>query len=381
MGAAAHLRIATLNTWGAPYARHRRARMQAIAGQLLAMTLDAVCLQEIFLPQDRRMLMEATAEAYPHQVYFASSAIGSGLLILSRYPVQRQAFHRYSLAGKPQRLQHGDYYVQKGIGLAVLETPLGSLALFNTHTHAQYLPDEDNEYAAFTGGNLYEAAQFIQAQALGLPVVLCGDLNVTPNQVGYALLSKVYGLVDAYAALHPGEMGYTFRRDNPYVGGNVDQRLDYVFLRDVQAESTDIAFDERLIGECGALALSDHVGLVAELRLGETARPLPDSAPLEALLAQVVLAQAQAEAAYYSALDRALLGVGLALDAWVTARPVWERLGRWGRLGRRGWTILSLAYGLLSLGQARFIDQPLSQTFSILEGRLREELVTNFTKP
>ena len=47
-------------------------------------------------------------------------------------------FHGYAVAGDPSKLTHGDYYAGKGIGHAILQTSEGQVAVFNTHTCANY---------------------------------------------------------------------------------------------------------------------------------------------------------------------------------------------------------------------------------------------------
>ena len=47
-------------------------------------------------------------------------------------------FHGYAVAGDPSKLTHGDYYAGKGIGHAILQTSEGLVAVFNTHTCANY---------------------------------------------------------------------------------------------------------------------------------------------------------------------------------------------------------------------------------------------------
>ena len=85
------LRVLTFNTWGVPFfSRDRAARMRAIGRALAGMDVDVVGLQEVFYEKDRRLIARAAAEGgllYSH--YFQSGLMGSGLLTLSRYPIER----------------------------------------------------------------------------------------------------------------------------------------------------------------------------------------------------------------------------------------------------------------------------------------------------
>jgi hypothetical protein len=107
--------------------------MERIAGRLG--DFDVVCLQEVWVRTDRTLLVEAAAAAgLPHWRSFVSGrrlssvslllgldecvgdgskksgfGIGSGLLILSRYPIIRSTFRLFRLCGKVQRFyQHGE---------------------------------------------------------------------------------------------------------------------------------------------------------------------------------------------------------------------------------------------------------------------------------
>ena len=52
---------------------------------------------------------------YSH--YFYSGIYGSGLCILSKYPIVMAMFHSWAVNGYVHRIQHGDYFGGKGVGL------------------------------------------------------------------------------------------------------------------------------------------------------------------------------------------------------------------------------------------------------------------------
>lgn len=254
------MQLLSLNVWGAPWAKHRTARLTAIVERLQALQPDVIALQEVYLPQDRSFLREHLSE-WEHQHYFASALVGSGLLTLSRYPIVEAAFHRFRLGGKPEAVTRGDYYAGKGIGLTRLHTPHGTIDVYNCHTHAQYDPANDNEYAVYNETNLYEAAQFINHYSSEHPAVLCGDLNTRPEQFGYRIISELAALSDA-AMADDNVPADTFSLDNPYVT-SFNQRLDYIFTRHMSVDTITVTFDESLNG--AAAAYSDHYALLATL--------------------------------------------------------------------------------------------------------------------
>lgn len=255
------LSIYTLNTWFPPYSRHRAARARAISQEILRLTPDVVCLQELFLSEPRQIVTSALAAAYPYRRYFESGWIGSGLFIASRLPVVYSAFERYRLGGKPEDIKHGDYYAGKGISMIRVRLNDTDIDIYNTHTHAQYEPANDNEYAFFNLSNLWQAVRFIKRVSGDNRRILVGDLNSRPDQLGYRVMCQIALLQDAFTALHPDQSGYTFRASNPYASGP-NQRLDYV-LHSSGLIPTDCTVLSSDVPADGALALSDHDALIA----------------------------------------------------------------------------------------------------------------------
>lgn len=158
------------------------------------------CRPQVWVARDAERLRQAGAEggALPHSFHYQSGALGSGLLLLSRYPItevgalgagtvwfscnrwlkgQRAmapslptrgctkrpglllvvpaclpshpaslacrrpaalqvAFHPYSARGDPAAVLQGDFLVGKGVGWAALATPAGTLSVFCTHLSA-----------------------------------------------------------------------------------------------------------------------------------------------------------------------------------------------------------------------------------------------------
>lgn len=346
------LRLLTLNVWGAPYAQHRAARMLAISEKIHEFSPDILCFQETYLSDDRRILQENLSD-FKYQYYFSSGLLGSGLLTVSRYPITQTAFHRFTLGGKPEDIQRGDYYVGKGIGLTRIQTPTGILDVYNIHPHAQYQHTPDNEYAVYTNSNLYEAAQFIHAHSPVNPVILAGDYNTQPHQTGYQLVTTLAQILDVYHYLHPDSPGLTFAPENPYVQ-SPPQRLDYVMVK----SGTKLGFDllnadvvmTELLHQREAKTYSDHYGVLAELEIvdrpaaavnhadGETTRRvLADLAKqLENALTQTLLSAD-------SHTEKAIFGFASLLDAGFTVRLFLGWFSAWHKI-RNLLLFLSLLY-------------------------------------
>ena len=349
------MKILTLNIWGAPYAQHIMARIDAISTRIQHDQPDIILLQEVFLPAQVKALRESLQADWRYQHHFASGVIGSGLLTLSRYPIVDSAFHRFRLGGKPERLMQGDYYAGKGIGMVRLETPQGALAVFNCHTHAQYdYWNNDNEYAVYTETNLYEATRFITTQSGDVPVVLGGDLNVNPTQPGYDLICTVGRLVDVYHHVH-GIHATTFSTENPYTKHD-DQCLDYIMGRGIVVDDIAVTMTETL-SDGSARAYSDHYGLLASVHIelgAGIAPPLTNMTPvLSRLQERVRVALAEAENERNSHYERAVVALLGLIDMYV----ITGLIGRWfahlARLLRRVVPALIIAYAVIEWIQGR----------------------------
>jgi hypothetical protein len=93
------LRVATLNVWAIPLLSERiGSRMREIGRRLAALELDAIAFQEVWTPGARRRLVEAGREAGLGYAWHRNRLIlGSGLLVLSRLPIEGADFDRFTL--------------------------------------------------------------------------------------------------------------------------------------------------------------------------------------------------------------------------------------------------------------------------------------------
>jgi sphingomyelin phosphodiesterase 2 len=255
------MRIITLNIWGAPYARDHSARLKAITDRIHLLQPDFVCLQEVYLQNQRTHLWQHLSQDLPHSHYFPSGMLGSGLMTFSRHPIIDTSFHAFRLRGKPEKAHHGDYYAAKGIGRIRIQSPHGTLDIYNIHTHAQYQPENDNEYAIFTNTNLYEAARFIRSQSSNQPWLLCGDFNTRPDQLGYTLIRQLTGADDLYLNHHQNHP-ITFASANPYTTSQ-DQCLDYIMASAITVSTITLEFTTH---PQSVPAYSDHYGLIADFQ-------------------------------------------------------------------------------------------------------------------
>ena len=123
--------------------------------------------------------------------------------------------------------------------------------LFNTHLPYR----EQDEAARLKGANAI--AQCLAALPAGVPVVLTGDFNTTPDSEVHAVLTKT--LQDAWTTASRVEGS-----DATFHGftGNADKRIDWIFVKGLQVDAAT-----SVTTRWGGRYPSDHFPLVVTLRL------------------------------------------------------------------------------------------------------------------
>lgn len=289
------IRVLTLNVWGLYFLPHIETRIQAICDRIG--DFDVVALQEVWHSRERDVLREAgrkTGLCYAH--YFACGvglpfwpgSHGTGLLILSRLPIDDVIWKRFLVNGKPYKLHHSDYLAGRGVGLIRLRSPCGPIDVYVTHLHAMYVNSpEHDEYQAHRVGQAFEAAQFIRATARAPLVIVMGDFNSWPNSIPMQLMRQFVRLQDAWLVCNPENMeldlpnaGCTFGtedNDFSYHKGVAPQRLDYILYLKLDGPSRSSAVDWSLSScslfidylivtnssKSSKIPLSDHWGVEA----------------------------------------------------------------------------------------------------------------------
>uniref|UniRef100_A0A8C6Z0Z7 Sphingomyelin phosphodiesterase 2 n=1 Tax=Nothoprocta perdicaria TaxID=30464 RepID=A0A8C6Z0Z7_NOTPE len=194
------LRVFNLNCWGIRYlSKRRQERVRLLGDTLRREPFDLVLLQEVWSEQDYALLQEKLGKCCPFSHYFRSGVIGSGLCVFSKFPILDTFLHQYSLNGYPYMLWHGDWFCGKSVGLVVLQIDGIVFNVYVTHLHAEYCRDKDT-YLPHRLVQTWELAQFIRHTSQAADVVLLGgDLNTQPQDLGMRLLRGCTGLRDAFA--------------------------------------------------------------------------------------------------------------------------------------------------------------------------------------
>ncbi|KAI1212715.1 Endonuclease/exonuclease/phosphatase [Annulohypoxylon truncatum] len=189
--------VLTLNCWGIPYVSQARIyRLEEIGRHIVKADPQPhiVGLQECFSRKDFERIQQETRSILPYSKQYFAGPLGTGLVLLSRWPIEETSMTRYPLNGSPTALFHGDWYAGKGVAYARIrygKEPDNVIDIFNTHLHAYY---PGNEYVCHRVSQAWELAKLLQdasrrrhGRAL---VILLGDLNADPTSLPYHILKS-----------------------------------------------------------------------------------------------------------------------------------------------------------------------------------------------
>lgn len=278
------LRVLTLNCWALPQpwpigSKDRHYRIQKLIEALSKDEYDIVALQEIWGERDYARISSAIKGSYPYSFYFHSGFTGSGVCVFTRFPIVSTIMHRYSLNGFAHHIHRGDWFGGKVVGMVELEVESFRVNFYTTHLHAEYNRENDL-YLPHRLSQAFELAQFVKHTSYSADVViLTGDFNLEPVDLGYRVIVNFARLKDAWFCRpnkDDNDDGMTCDRpDNCYTapirellqsGG---KRLDYIMYKSVKATLELKACTNRLNKIPGDknLNYSDHIAVYAEFTL------------------------------------------------------------------------------------------------------------------
>ena len=264
------MRLATWNTWWcfASWEQRQAGIDRAVADS----EAEVVLLQETWPDQAERIARHCGLAV----VDFAGGPFDPPVLdtVAADHPfgnaILAEPGRARALGRCPLATSDDDAAPRSGVG-AVVEVDGGTVTVVSTHLNH-----------LFDGGpirvtQLEALGRWLDAEAPAGPIVLGGDLNLTPSSQEYGeAIAGRWG--DAWTLAHPDDHGATMAADNPRLGDTswmADRnrpgdppgvRLDYLLLRDPAAVS--VRSIDRFGGEEHGWP-SDHLGLVADLALPE----------------------------------------------------------------------------------------------------------------
>ncbi|KAK3942140.1 putative inositol phosphosphingolipids phospholipase [Diplogelasinospora grovesii] len=202
--------IVTLNCWGLKYiSKYRRERLSEIGKQLAVADPQPhiVALQECWTQEDYQNIRRETRLVLPYGKFYFSGALGGGLAILSRWPIEESTMFRYPLNGRPTAFWRGDWYVGKGVACAKIRYgpgPKHVIEVFNTHTHAPYESGPNDSYLCHRTAQAWEISKLLRGAAeRGHLVIGLGDFNMIPLSLEHRLITTHSPVRDTWRVLHP----------------------------------------------------------------------------------------------------------------------------------------------------------------------------------
>ncbi|KAJ8265761.1 hypothetical protein COCON_G00148600 [Conger conger] len=281
-GQPAKLRIFSLNCWGIRYLSQHCVQRYEMIGELLSREEhDLALLQEVWSEKDFLFLKKTLASTHPHSHYFKSGVIGSGLAVFSRHRIHDAFLYRFSLNGYPYMLHHGDWFGGKAVGMVIVNICGLTAHVYVTHLHAEYCREKDG-YLPHRVVQAWELQQFVRHTSRGADVVILGgDLNMHPQDLGNRLVRAYTGLRDCYTdtdKFDGCDEGVTLIADNPFTNKKElipfekGIRIDYILFK---GSKTVRVKCESLTTTKGSFPgkpfpFSDHEALSAELLVERT---------------------------------------------------------------------------------------------------------------
>lgn len=256
--------------------------MNAIAQEIATGSYDMVVLQEVWSHDDYVMIARKSFPVLPFSHYFRSGMIGAGLCIFSKGRIVDTLFQAWPLNGYAHRIQHGDWFGGKGVGMSRIQYQGLTINLYTAHLHAVYNHRQD-EYLAHRVCQAFEFSQFVAATSANTDlIIVAGDFNAEPIDIPYRLLRHNANLHDAFIVCEKTEdsIGATNETEgNTYTPKSVlkqsplGRRIDYVLYgcrtgTEVRVMSCSSSSFDKVPGH--DFSYSDHEAVVAQLHITKT---------------------------------------------------------------------------------------------------------------
>ncbi len=204
------VKVMTMNVQCLPISSASLERMGRIGEWILEHDVDVIGFQEAMSAKARARVMEVlndgavSGERRYEGTYF-DCKFGSGLFIVSKWPIQATFFHPYRKQG-PVFDSGFDWWAGKGIAMAVIEVSQGVyLNFIDTHVISFY-PRGVDKLLTMRFAQMRQLAEFVdKVVATGGSTIVVGDLNCGERDEEWQYLSSKAGLVPLLhqCGIHP----------------------------------------------------------------------------------------------------------------------------------------------------------------------------------
>lgn len=258
---------------------HVKERLAAFPQHAKKLGADIICLQEVWNVWQYEQLQKELKEIYPYSNSFPfhkeALLLPSGLCIFSQYEIEEYPLQNEThivFAGFPA---WHEYLVSKGAIAVHVHTPVGLIAVINTHlvSGGPFFAPNGRPIRKMRAGQIHDLVHFTKQQLVDLHII-AGDLNAGPahSVENYELILQ-HGFVDtkALAPAHAVTGEVTFDTRNILhlkEDGVTSGRLDHIFLSQISTprihvkEHRVVFFEEIVHTRDGQkVPLSDHYGL------------------------------------------------------------------------------------------------------------------------
>jgi sphingomyelin phosphodiesterase 2 len=193
-------------------------------------------LQEVWSEYDYNKIRNRVNETFPFSHYFYSGVVGSGLCIFSRHQILSVFFHHWAVNGYVHKIQHGDWFGGKGVGMCRIKVQDQVINFYLSHLHAEYSKNCD-DYMTHRIIQAFDTAQFLETTRGECSLqILAGDLNTEPQDLAYRVLLSTAGMKDAYEQKPTKFFATHEYKNNTYASKDPANtkagiRIDYVLYR------------------------------------------------------------------------------------------------------------------------------------------------------
>lgn len=277
------LKVLTLNVFAKPDPGQKKSttqRMEEICRVIKASNYDVVMLQEIWMVKYRKILRNCGYPYIMDQKNFKGVKreldLGSGLLILSRYPfTQSMRFKLPHPTGLASFFLHGESLARKSLYLAEIEVKGQKIWLANTHLVANYCDNEEwyncTSYEKSRRTQIEFISRVIDVYAKGEPAIFGGDLNMGEKKIAR---DRVWDEMDKlFPGFTQGEYDHsisTFSFENLFNRGLHDPgKIDHLFGSDhFEVQNAQVTMNKVFSDRKGnKRQYSDHYGWSADFTL------------------------------------------------------------------------------------------------------------------